>query len=132
MKQKILLMLLTLGTSFQAMARPDKEVLKCEERSFSGLRVYLDSTSYNKNSGYTEAVGANIWHMFSGTRAMTCISTIRFDSYDIRCAGYYWPEELTELKVKGTGSNIFAEWTTSEAYGKIKKSTPCVLEEVKE
>lgn len=132
MKQKLLLMLFTLGVSLSAMARPDKEMLVCEGEQFSGVQVQLDSSGFVKNSGYTEAVSARMWYNFSGTRTMACFSTIRFNSYDIQCVGYYWPDEITELKVKNNEDDIIAEWTTSKVYGNIKMTTPCVLKEVKE
>jgi hypothetical protein len=63
---------------------------------------------------------------------MTCVGRIQFNSYDIKCAGYYWSDDLTELKIKNIGNDIIAEWTTSIHYGQIKMQTPCILKEVTE
>jgi len=132
MKKTLFLMMLALGINFNANARPSKEVLICNDEPFSSVQVYLDSRGYAKGSGYATAIGATITHNYSGTQDMTCTSRIRFDTYDIRCAGYYWSKELTELIVKGSEDKIEVEWITSEWYGKTKKITPCILKEVKD
>ena len=132
MIRKLFLIAIASGVGFSANARPDKEVLICRSGPSSGVTIELDSTSYDKNSGYTDAVRASIWHFFSGVSNMTCVSEIQFDSYDIQCTGYYGFSQPTEIKVKGTGTDIIAKWTTSKGYGNVKMTTPCVIEEATE
>lgn len=132
MKKNIVLLTCVLGLSWNAFARPDKEVLVCAEDSFHNLgmiRVELDSTGYAKSSGYTNPVSASIIYNYSGTKNMVCTGEIRFDSYNIKCAGYYWSDDLTELKISNVGNQILAEWTTSIHYGNQKMITPCVLKD---
>lgn len=129
MKKTYLIALITFFISLSSMAKNNtqkKEYLFCQN-GYERIIVNLDSSGFDPNSGYKLATQASITYMYSSTLNMSCNGYIRFDKYDVNCVGYYYPREITELKIRSNNGRVIATWVTSEGYGNEDKETECVL-----
>ena len=127
MKYIALMSALLVGMSAQAL--PDYEILECKDGiAFAQATLYLDSTSYVKDSGFSKAVGASLVYNYSGTMGMTCTGMIKGDNVDVACVGFYngQKDDVAYVEFKTLEDGTYkAHWKTSKWYDSISMESTC-------
>jgi hypothetical protein len=134
---KKFLTLLTLITAFSTSAFAHDyldlyklEQLKCTDNDGTNayaVRLFLDDSVYTPGSGYKHPAAASLYFNYSSAQNMTCIGTVKNDSYDVNCVGYYYDKEITEVKFRSVGDKVLAYWKTSKVYGSRDIVSECAI-----
>ncbi|MBY0471328.1 hypothetical protein K2X30_09185 [bacterium] len=131
MKYTVLVLGVLGGFATSAFAQsPDlSERLVCSEGklNYEGT-VTVELSSKNMSSGYKRPVNASVHYQYSMANKMVCEGYAQLDNYDIRCAGYYFGTELTEIRVQSHAGQIWAFWKTAQGYNSQDKVTLCKRE----
>ena len=122
---KFLTTLAVLTLSLSAFAHDFMDLHKMEQlhcrnndgTNASAATLFLDDSVYDPASGLRHPSAANIFFNYSGSQNMTCVGRVKNDNVRVNCVGYYWDNEIAEVKFRGQGKNITAEFVTSEVYG---------------
>lgn len=124
MKTMILALLMTTSLFAQANEENFKRpsMLKC---GIGFKQVTVDLAPSHFSDTYNEAVDARIIYNYSNVRQMTCSGSSKHNEYDIDCVGFYFPKEITHLKIRTENEKVYALWMTSEGYGKESMKTEC-------
>lgn len=133
MKQLIIITM-TLLFGITAQARSKYELLYCDdinkgdENRLGVAQLLLDSTGYKEGSGFSKPVEARLHYLYTYSRDMTCIGTVRNELIDVKCVGFYHSNELSMVEFKTLEDGSYkAFWTTSQIYGSQKIESDCIL-----
>lgn len=126
---KLFVFVLMILGSAQSFAYGGDHVLECVGQPWERVWVSLDAESMSDESPNFRVLGAGVNYNYSSTISMACDTNYysKDGSETISCAGYYYNDDLTVIKVYPEGEKIFAEWTTSKSYGQIDFKTECQL-----